>query len=91
MWNIFIAIQPYVKVLTVMLWYSEVHGFHEHDEYSETFDNLEKQSIIVNTSSVLIGDISFVNAYLVISPCKFIQASISAYNSQAPPIHILYI
>ncbi|TCJ87532.1 hypothetical protein [Cocleimonas flava] len=71
---------------TVTLWHAEIHSFHEHEELCQTFDNLEKQSVIVDTSSTQIEVIPPLGDYLVIFPCHLVQVSISAYDSRAPPI-----
>ena len=39
------------------LWHSEIHDYHEHNgqsEYCDTFENLEKQSIIIGATFPLI-------------------------------------
>ena len=76
----------FLTAQTATLWHIEIHDFHDHEEYCETFDNLEKQSVIIDTSSVLIEVIPPLSECLIIMPCHFVQASVSAYDSRAPPI-----
>ena len=71
---------------TATLLHSEIHDFHEHEELCETFDNLEKQSVIIDTSSVFIEVIPPPSNCLINLACHFVRVSISAYDSRAPPI-----
>lgn len=89
----------FLSAQTATLLHAEIHEFHvhddhgehsgEHEEYCEIFDNLEKQSVILDTSSTLVDAIPFVSICPVSLPCNFIQASISAYDSRAPPVQFL--
>ena len=75
----------FLTAQSAMLLHAEIHDFHEHNEYCDTFENLEKQSIIIDTPSPLIESVSLNNICPVNSSCEFVEASFSAYNPRAPP------
>ena len=81
----FMLLAFFLMAQTVTLWHAEIHSFHEHEELCDTFDNLEKQSVILDTSSRHIEVIPPLSDYLVIFPYHLVQVSISAYDSRAPP------